>query len=487
MIEVLSRCNAMIDEKKLEERLVALEAAKSWSPRVVSRLETLLRAGTDEALYRINPIQFATEKSIAEAEAIDLFLHGCMVGLFDMDWMLVCPMCSDVVESFRSLRKLHTHFHCHLCQSDYDAALDDYIAVTFTVSPAVRGIRFHQPDALSAWDFVFHYKLTPGGLLPDGMPWREAAKGLVRVLTRIEPGSGVNLEIDAAEGALLGQDFDSDAHFFVPVASGKGVTPTHVPVMLDGGKCVTARANIAPGKVVFEVRNAGKLPVVFGILQLPMATFQRPKLHFTPSLSGKRLLMTQTFRDCFRSEVIGATEGIAVLDVTLVFTDLKGSTALYERIGDLNAYIQVQRHFQHLLDATVRHNGAVTKTIGDAVMAAFLTSADAVQAALDMREAVDQLNRDRPQRDFILKIGVHRGASIAVTLNERLDYFGQTVNIAARVQNLADGDEICITEEVYGAPAVAEIIAPYPVQKSEAELKGVSKTMSVYHLARIAS
>ncbi len=276
-------------------------------------------------------------------------------------------------------------------------------------------------------------------------------------------------------------------NFFFPVAREAGVTPPHVPVVLDRDKCVPATANIAPGKVVFEVRNAGKLPAVFGILQLPMAMFQRPKLRFTPSLSGKRLLMTQTFRDFFRSEVISATEGIAVLDVTLVFTDLKGSTALYERIGDLNAYIQVQRHFQHLLDATVRHNGAVTKTIGDAVMAAFLTAADAVQAALDMREAVDQLNRDRPQRDFILKIGVHRGASIAVTLNERLDYFGQTVNIAARVQNLADGDEICITEEVYGAPAVAEIIAPYPVAKSEAELKGVSKAMSVYHLARMAS
>jgi class 3 adenylate cyclase len=476
----------MVDEKKLEERLVALEAAKSWSPRVVSRLETLLRSGTDEALYRVNPVQFATEKSIAEAEAIDLFLHACVAGLFDMDWLLVCPMCSDVVESFRSLRKLHTHFHCHLCQSDYEAALDDCITVTFTVSPAVRSIRFHQPDALSAWDYVFHYKLTSGGIMPDGVPWSETAKGLVRVLTRIEPGSVANLEVDVVEGALLGQDFDSDAQFFFPVDRA-GVTPSHVPVVLENGKCQAATVNIAPGKVVFKVHNAGTLPVVFGILQLPSATFQRPRLQFTPSLSGRRLLMTQTFRDFFRSEVIGATEGIAVLDVTLVFTDLKGSTALYERIGDLNAYIQVQRHFQHLLDATVRHNGAVTKTIGDAVMAAFSTSADAVQAALEMREAVDQLNRDRPQRDFILKIGVHRGASIAVTLNQRLDYFGQTVNIAARVQNLADGDEICITEDVYRAPGVADIIAPYPVAKTEAELKGVSKAMTVYHLARTAS
>jgi class 3 adenylate cyclase len=477
----------MIDEKKLEERLVALEAAKSWSPRVVSRLETLLRSGTDEALYRINPVQFATEKSIAEVEAIDLFLHGCVVGLFDMDWLLVCPMCSDVVESFRSLNRLHTHFHCHLCQSDYDAALDDYITVTFTVSPAVRGIRFHRPDALPVWDYLFHHKFTPGGVTPDGVPWNEAAQGLVRALTRIEPGGAAELEVDVAEGGLLGQDFESDAQFFFPVAAGTGETPSRVRVILDHDKCATAVDSIGPGKIVFEIHNTGKLPAVFGILQVPIPTFQRPTLHFAPALSGKRLLMTQTFRTCFRSEVIGATEGIAVHDVTLVFTDLKGSTALYERIGDLNAYIQVQRHFQHLLDATVRHHGAVTKTIGDAVMAAFSTSADAVQAAIEMREAVDQLNRDRPQRDFILKIGVHRGAAIAVTLNERLDYFGQTVNIAARVQNLADGDEICVTEAVYGAPSVAEIVAPYPVAKSEAELKGVSNVMSVYRLARTAS
>lgn len=92
----------MIDEKKLEERLVALEAAKAWSPRVVSRLEMLLRSGTDEALYRINPIQFATEKSIAEAEGIDLFLHACVAGLFDMD---LAARLSDVFRRCRELPK----------------------------------------------------------------------------------------------------------------------------------------------------------------------------------------------------------------------------------------------------------------------------------------------------------------------------------------------------------------------------------------------
>ena len=167
-------------------------------------------------------------------------------------------------------------------------------------------------------------------------------------------------------------------------------------------------------------------------------------------------------------------------DVTLLFTDLKGSTALYERIGDLNAYMQVQRHFERLLDVTVKRNGAVNKTIGDAVMAAFPTAADAVAAALDMRNAAEELNRGRAQRDFILKIGIHRGAAIAVTLNDRLDYFGQTVNIASRVQNVAGGDEICLTDEVRGAPGVDDALAPYAIRTADARLKGIEQTTPVY-------
>ena len=128
---------------------------------------------------------------------------------------------------------------------------------------------------------------------------------------------------------------------------------------------------------------------------------------------------------------------------------------------------------------TVKRNGSVNKTIGDAVMAA-PTPADAVAAALGMRDAAEELNRGRARRDFILKIGIHRGATIAVTLNDRLDYFGQTVKIASRVQNLAGGDEICLTEEVRQAPGVEEALAPYAVRRAEAELKGVGQTTPVY-------
>jgi len=473
----------MIDERALEDRLTALEAAKAWSPRVVSRLETLLRSDAEEALFRINPIRFATERSIAETEAIDLFLHGTAVGLFEMDWLLLCPMCSDVVENFRSLAHLHSHYHCPLCQSDYEAALDDYIAVTFIVSPTVRRIRFHDPQSLPVEDYAYHYKASSEGLTPDGVPWVEVIKSILRALTWLRPGATAVLAIDAVEGTLLGFDMESDANFSFTVQGEPAAAPQRVPIAFGVGACSPAAGTLAPGKVVFEVHNTtAARTAVFGVLQFPPGVPARGMLKFKPFLSGKRLLMTQTFRDLFRSEVIKATEGIAIREVTLLFTDLKGSTALYQRIGDLNAYMRVQRHFERLLDVTVRHQGAVTKTIGDAVMAAFSTPADAVRAAIEMRQAVEELNSDRPQRDFILKIGMHMGAAIAVTLNRQLDYFGQTVNIAARVQNLAGGDEICVTEDVYNAPGVAELLAPFNARRIESELKGLEHSTPVYFI-----
>ena len=116
----------------------------------------------------------------------------------------------------------------------------------------------------------------------------------------------------------------------------------------------------------------------------------------------------------------------------------------------------MQQHFDWLREATVRHGGAVVKTIGDAVMAAYPDAAHAVAAALEMRAAAERYNQGQPDRPVALKIGIHHGAAIAVTLNDELDYFGQTVNIAARVQATADAQEICITDEVIAYPGVRE-------------------------------
>jgi class 3 adenylate cyclase len=127
----------------------------------------------------------------------------------------------------------------------------------------------------------------------------------------------------------------------------------------------------------------------------------------------------------------------------------------------------------------------VVKTIGDAVMATFPTPDRAMAAALRMREAMRALNETRGSEDMLLKIGIHEGPCLAVTLNERQDYFGQTVNIAARVQGLADSRAIFTTTPVVEHPETAAILAakglkPLSQQRS---LRGISADMAVYEIA----
>jgi class 3 adenylate cyclase len=305
---------------------------------------------------------------------------------------------------------------------------------------------------------------------------------LSRGLTFLDPGKTVTLEVMAEPGALRGSSFDGDAGFLFIVDPARTPAEQRIAIRCDLDSCTPEGGTIAPGKVIFEMTSAAAKRFAFGVMQLPPNVDRPPPLHFAPYLSGKQLLTTQTFRDLFRSEVIRGSEGLGVKDIALLFTDLKGSTALYDRIGDLNAFSLVQQHFDRLQDVTVRNHGATIKTFGDAVMAAFLKPADAVQAALDMRSAIASFNERQPDKALILKIGIHKGAAIAVTQNERLDYFGQTVNIAARVQNLADADEIFVSQDVYDAAGVRDELKAFAVEPQTAHLRGVQQELPVFRV-----
>ena len=474
-----------VNEELLDERLAALEEARAWSPRLISRLESHIRTADDLALYRINAFSFAKERHLGENEVIDLFLHATALGLFSMDWSLYCPQCCCVVESFRSLKSLNNHYHCAFCQVGYEAALDEYIAVAFTVSPNIRRIGFHDPEQLSAWDRFFKTQNTAEGLLPDGQPLVNAKAALARSVTYLPPGETTSIEIEVDEGTVVGSCPLGRAAMMVHIVGAPASAPQVVPVAYGDKAHVHEVHEMAPGKIVFTLANKSSERGMFAIAVLPPGfDMAGAPVQFVPFLNGKRLLTTQAFRDLFRSEVIKAREGIGVKDITLLFTDLKGSTALYDRIGDLNAFALVQRHFDLLQDVVVRYHGAIIKTIGDAVMATFLEPADAVAAALSMRNEIDAFNARQADRAIILKIGIHKGAAIAVTLNERLDYFGQTVNIAARVQQLADAEEIFVSEDVYSAEGVHAMLASREVVSSVSKLKGVQQDLRVFRITK---
>jgi class 3 adenylate cyclase len=473
-----------LNEELLDERLAKLEMARSWSPRLVSKLESYVRSADDEALFRINPFTLARERNLPEDEVIDLLLNATSLGLFGMDWLLVCPKCACVVESLSSLKELHHHYHCSMCQVGYEAALDDYIAVTFTVSPEIRAIPFHHPEQLSALDYCFKYGATRDGVLPNGTPFVNVKVALTKVASYLPPNETTRLTIEASEGTILGASPEGRASLLFSVKGTPSASTQIAHVLYDKQVREHAPGSVAPGPITFEVENATAKRGTFFLAVLPPGVeVGKAPISFLPFLTGKRLLTTQAFRDLFRSEVIQASEGIGVREITLLFTDLKGSTALYDRIGDLNAFSLVQQHFERLQDVTARCHGAIIKTIGDAVMAAFLNPADAVAAALAMRAEIAGFNRRQPDRQLILKIGIHTGAAIAVTLNERLDYFGQTVNIASRVQHLADADEIYVSESAYEDAGVKAAVEPFRVESRIAKLRGVQQDLRVYCIA----
>lgn len=476
---------AKLNEQQLDEKLEALEKARAWSPRAISKLETFIRSADDFALFRVNPLRFSLDKNIPEPEAIDLFLHAAKVGLFQMAWNLMCPACGAPINSFAELKNLHSDYYCGMCDLRSTAALDDYIQVAFTIAPAVREIIFHQPETLSVDDYAFKYHYHRGARVRGGPEFSDFALAVKRYAAYLEPGETKTVELDLAEGIVRYVDFVTDSVANIPL-TGEPPEPATVSVTLQGNQWAGSPAQLSPGPITFNFTNSTAKRAAFVLFLLPP---DAPKvtIEFDPFLTGKRLVNTQTFRDLFRTEVIQGGDGLSVKDLTVLFTDLKGSTALYDRIGDLNAFSLVRQHFESLGAVIKTNSGAIVKTIGDAVMATFIDPRDAVTAALQFLTEIEQLNRGLGSKDVILKIGLHKGALIAVTMNDRLDYFGQTVNIASRVQGLADAEEIYVTNSIYDHAGVADLLAGYQITASDARLKGIEREMKVYKIAHSAA
>ncbi|WP_455381298.1 adenylate/guanylate cyclase domain-containing protein [Salinispira pacifica] len=204
-----------------------------------------------------------------------------------------------------------------------------------------------------------------------------------------------------------------------------------------------------------------------------------------PFVSGMDCLHVPLFREMFESETLSLRESLQIRQVCIIFTDIKGSTALYDRFGDTAAYGLIRDHFEILFDRVKQHDGVVVKTIGDAVMASFRRPADGVAAAFAIHHAFEAYNRREDIRDQILvKLGIHAGSTIMVNLNNRVDYFGQTVNMAARIQSTAGGGEIVVSHAIRGDAESVELLRQgvASVTKRVVALKGISKPQTVYRL-----
>lgn len=197
------------------------------------------------------------------------------------------------------------------------------------------------------------------------------------------------------------------------------------------------------------------------------------------------LIQNDLYRSLMGSDVLPFDQSLRIMKSVILFTDIKGSTRMYEELGDAKAFALVREHFKILFDVIKRYDGVPIKTIGDAVMGVFTYSEQAVKAALEAQEELIKHYAQKDNNEKIeVKIGMHTGPAIVVTLNDRLDYFGSTVNTAARIQGAALPNEVVVSEELFDNKEVKRAIASVTktVQRQHIRFKGMQETSTIYHI-----
>lgn len=469
-----------LDRTTLEHRLESLRASGQWPSAEIDRFGRALAAAADWALFRINPLRFAEAERFDAKTALDLFVHGVGIGLFDLVWCCVCVFCGAVEYTYDSIDKIPSRgFHCTRCATDIDSWLDERVEVGFTLNASVAALELdpfadfasyeryfnapsvvHQPATAAFLAEVRHGEVLLGG---------HASADLV---LELPPGASRRLI-----------SFDRHAQLLLIGDPAEHVEPGPIEIeveILPGGfTCESLRVPAGPVRLRLHNRapESTGIAAYDGDVQRFRHEVERCRASLGGVVSGQMLLCTESFRRLFRVQTLAAELALNVRYVALMFTDLVASTQLYERVGDAAAYQLVREHFRQLHQVTDAHGGAVIKTMGDAIMAGFCTAAAAVRAGLEIHERIAALGLD-------LRVGIHAGPAIVVNALGRLDYFGQVVNVAARLQSLAEPGTLCLSASLHAAPHVAALLEQRGVttRPQQVAIRGLPDEISVYRV-----
>lgn len=420
-------------------RLSALLAKSPVEGDYVELLHRYLAEKGDHDVAQIEPVQVAKLWNVDLDEALRVLLYATKAGLLNLSWNVICPNCRVSKVEHNSLTQLEQQFHCDLCGINYDANFDQFVELNFSVHPTVR-------QAYAEVYCIGGPMITPH----------------VKAQQVIETGKTASFTIPQGGDALRFRVLQANHKVSV-----KNSAESQLLVYSDLG---WSHDFVFDSKAI-AITNSSSTDIVVA-LENAEWTGQ--------AVTAAKVTAMQEFRDLFSSEVLSPGQKIGVGHVTILFTDLKGSTTLYETAGDSSAYGQVRNHFDFLANHIAKNSGSVVKTIGDAVMAVFHKPEDGLKAALAIQKNLAAFNKTATEA-LVLRIGLYSGAAIAVNSNDRLDYFGRTVNIAARIQGQGEGGDIVLSKRVLAQPESAALLASAGIELEEfsAELKGIDASVEL--------
>jgi adenylate cyclase len=436
-----SQGRVSVDPAPLERAAAALRGRVGEPDRLlVEQLVEYVASSSDAEVSRIRPFELADAWQADRRRVLAVFLEGVRAGLLELRWDLVCPSCRTAADSTPSLKDLPAAGHCQLCDIAFDLELDRAVEATFAPARGLRSVD------------VGPYCI--GGPAKTPHVYAQALIDPDADVTLAAPPFAASYRLFARGGAAATLKVAPDA-------------PAEVAIALDGDHFSLPALEAAPGGVVRVHQRAGSQRHV-----------KIERLEYRSSAATAHYISTlPQFRREFTSDVLRPGMSLRVARVSLLFSDLTNSTALYSEVGDAGAFSVVQEHFALLEGIVEQHSGVIVKTIGDAVMAAFIRESDAVQAAVAMHRAFPAFRSSHEHaRHNYLKVGVFAGPCYVVTANGILDYFGQSVNVAARLQSAAGAGEVVLHEQLAREAERAGWLGSLSVSESfEAKLKGLSE------------
>ena len=406
---------------------------------LADRLVELLRTVDDLTVGRIRPYVLADHWGEPRHSVLTLCLQATRIGLLEFHWELLCPLCRGAKGRSASLDGLHRRMHCDTCNIDFEANFEWSVEMVFNPPLAIRS-----------------YELNPYCVSgPQNTPH-------IAVQQLIAPGEERQLHLELEAGRYRVRALELPGAQVVDVAlSG----PAQALFTLRDDGWPEGFSSLGT-QAVLRIHNATRASQLFLLERMAWSD---------QAATAADVLATQAFRDLFSREALRPGEQISVGPAAVIFTDLCDSTRMYNQIGDAVAFGHVLHHFDHIKEAIDAEGGAIVKTIGDSVMAVFTRPAPAVRAVLRAREMLASSAWDGavPLR---LKVGIHYGPCIAVTLNDRLDYFGTTVNLASRLGDLAPQGGLVLSQAVLDDPETAAFLRAEALALTgmESELKGLA-------------
>jgi class 3 adenylate cyclase len=388
-------------------------------------------------LRSIRPLALATLWSAPSDHAVELFLAAARKGVVAMGWELLCPRCRGAKSRVSRLQDLAKGAHCSSCNIDYERNFSRNVELTFHPEPWIRPL----PDGEMCM-------LGQGSARHIKFQGEVAAQSSRTFDLSLAPGPYRFRTVEA--GAETDRDIDAD-----------GIIPT---LVARGADILLEEAR---GRDELAIRNESDKPLVFVVEDRNWAK---------DALTGERVIAMPAFRRLSPEQLLRPGDNAEIGWIAIMFTDMKGSTELYDALGDAPAYNLVRDHFSFLSDRVQRNHGFVVKTVGDAVMAAFSRPDHAVRAALAIQDDVASFNSARGEgtTPIVLKLGLHAGPCIAVTTGDVLDYFGATVNIAARLEHQCRGGEVIVSEVLAGDAETAAALVGRTQIEETAMVRGVS-------------